>query len=92
MDSRRRWTQVHEQNRKAWDRLVEKQNRFARPANDRDCHDPLSTVDAIGWLEGDVAGKELLCLAAGGGRQGAIYAAAGSAGYRGRYQSGHAGT
>jgi ubiquinone/menaquinone biosynthesis C-methylase UbiE len=32
----------------------------------------------MGWLGGDVRGKRLLCLAAGGGRQGPIYAAAGA--------------
>ena len=78
MDSQRSWTQAYEQNRKAWDRLVEKRNRFARPASDQDCHDPLGTVDGLGWLGGDVKGKELLCLAAGGGRQSAIYASAGA--------------
>jgi ubiquinone/menaquinone biosynthesis C-methylase UbiE len=78
METQRSWTQVHEQNRKAWDRLVEKRNRFARPASDQDCHDPLAAVDGLGWLGGDIAGKELLCLAAGGGRQSAIYASAGA--------------
>jgi SAM-dependent methyltransferase len=78
MESQRSWTQAHEQNRKAWDRLVEKRNRFARPASDQDCHDPLGTVDGLGWLGGHVKGQELLCLAAGGGRQSAIYASAGA--------------
>ena len=30
------------------------------------------------WLSGGVAGRRLLCLAAGGGRQSAFYAAAGA--------------
>ena len=78
MDSQPSWTHVHEQNRKAWDRLVDRRNRFARPASDQDCHDPLAAVDGLGWLGGNVEGKELLCLAAGGGRQSAIYASAGA--------------
>ncbi len=39
---------------------------------------PLGTVDGLGWLGGSVQGKRLLCLAAGGGRQSALYAAAGA--------------
>ena len=78
MDSQSSWTHVHEQNRKAWDRLVDQRNRFARPASDQDCHDPLAAVDGLGWLGGNIEGKELLCLAAGGGRQSAIYASAGA--------------
>ena len=78
MDSQPSWTHVHEQNRKAWDRLVDRRNRFARPASDQDCHDPLAAVDGLGWLGGNIEGKERLCLAAGGGRQSAIYASAGA--------------
>ena len=59
---------AREQNRQAWNRLVEKKNRFTRPAKDEDLVDPLGTVDAIGWLGGDIRGLKLLCLAAGGGK------------------------
>ena len=65
-------------NRQAWDRLVEKKNRFTRPAKDEDLVDPLSTVDAIGWLGGNIRGLKLLCLAAGGGKHAVIYAEAGA--------------
>lgn len=68
----------HWHNRTAWDRLAKKQDRLARPARDVDFNDPLASVDGMGWLGGDVRGKRLLCLAAGGGRQGPIYAAAGA--------------
>jgi SAM-dependent methyltransferase len=68
---------VHDHNRRAWDERALAARRFARPARDEDLADPLSQLDARGWL-GDVAGKELLCLAAGGGRQSAQYAAAGA--------------
>lgn len=64
-------------NRAAWDRLVAKQSGFTRPADDETVRDNLATVDPLGWLGGDVRGKRILCLAAGGGRQGPIYAAAG---------------
>lgn len=57
--------------------MVHKGQRFARPAKDKDLVDPLKTLDPLGWL-GDVRGQRLLCLAAGGGRQSAMYAIAGA--------------
>jgi SAM-dependent methyltransferase len=65
-------------NRKAWDALVRARDRFARPATDEDFANPLATVDGAGWLGPSIAGKRLLCLASGGGRQSALYAAAGA--------------
>ncbi len=67
----------NEQNRRAWDSLVHQGDRLTRPARDEDFRDPLATVDGLGWLGGDIRGKHVLCLAAGGGRQSALYAAAG---------------
>lgn len=68
----------HWHNRAAWDRLAKKQDRLARPARDVDFANPLQSVDGPGWLGGNITGKRVLCLAAGGGRQGPIYAAAGA--------------
>ena len=68
----------HEQNRRAWDDLVRAKQGFTRPARDEDFVDPLKTVDGAGWLGGDIRGRKVLCLAAGGGRQSALYAAAGA--------------
>jgi SAM-dependent methyltransferase len=68
---------IHEHNRRAWDALVRQEQRFTRPARDEDFRDPLAAVDANGWLGSSIAGKRVLCLAAGGGRQSALYAAAG---------------
>ena len=68
----------HWHNRAAWDRLAQQKDRLATPAKDEDFNDPLAGVDSMGWLGGDVRGKRLLCLAAGGGRQGPIYSAAGA--------------
>lgn len=56
-------------NRAAWDRLAD-DARFAGPI-------PLSPDGVDPWL-GDLRGKDLLCLAAGGGRQGPLHAAAGA--------------
>lgn len=69
---------AREHNRRAWDTLVRNKQRFTTPAADDDLRDPLGTSDPLGWLGGDVSGKRLLCLASGGGRQSAIYAAAGA--------------
>lgn len=68
----------HWHNRAAWDQLAKIQDRLAKPARDDDFADPLKTVDAKGWLGPDITGRRVLCLAAGGGRQGPIYAAAGA--------------
>lgn len=69
---------ARDQNRRAWDALVRKKQCFTTPAADEDLRDPLGTTDALGWLGGSVAGKRLLCLASGGGRQSALYATAGA--------------
>ena len=65
-------------NRNAWQRLAEAGHRFAKPARDDDFANPLASVDGPGWLGGNIHGWNVLCLAAGGGRQGPIYAAAGA--------------
>lgn len=69
---------AHSHNRRAWDEMVKDRQRFTRPARDEDFADPLKTVDGLGWLGGDIRGKRLLCLAAGGGKHGPLYAAAGA--------------
>lgn len=71
-------TTPHDHNRKAWDARVRRAARFTRPAADQEFADPLGAVDAAGWLGGSIAGRRVLCLAAGGGRHGALYAAAGA--------------
>ncbi len=68
---------IHDHNRRAWDSRAKNKERFARPAPDEQFSDPFKQVDPRGWL-GDIAGKRVLCLAAGGGRQSALYAAAGA--------------
>lgn len=71
-------TPAHDHNRRAWDDMVLKGQRFTRPAKDAQFVDPLSQVDPLGWLGGDIRGKRCLCLAAGGGKHGPIYASAGA--------------
>src|SRR6187431_3608213 len=65
-------------NRRAWDEMAAKGQRFTRAAADADFVNPLATVDKSGWLGGDIRGKKVLCLAAGGGKHGPLYAAAGA--------------
>lgn len=68
----------HEHNRRAWDERARRGQRFASPARREEFVDPLARVDASGWLGPSIRGRRLLCLAAGGGRHGPLYAAAGA--------------
>jgi SAM-dependent methyltransferase len=68
----------HDHNRRAWDGMVREKQRFTIPARDEDFVDPLAKLDPLGWLGGDIRGRRLLCLAAGGGKHGPLYAAAGA--------------
>lgn len=68
---------VLKHNRAAWDRMAQAEHVLARPARDEEFCDPLRVVDASRWLGASIAGWKVLCLAAGGGRHGPLYAAAG---------------
>ncbi len=65
-------------NKSAYDRLAKQGSIFARCATDQECQRPLATLDSRGWLPKTVAGLNVLCLAAGGGWQSILYAAAGA--------------
>ena len=69
---------VSEHNRRAWDARVHQGQAFTKPAEEADFLNPLAAIDAPGWLSGNIQDQELLCLAAGGGRQAPLYAAAGA--------------
>jgi SAM-dependent methyltransferase len=68
----------HDHNQRAWDEMVRDKQRFTVPARDDDFVEPLKKLDPLGWLNGDIRGRHLLCLAAGGGKHGPLYAAAGA--------------
>ncbi|MEL6111067.1 MAG: class I SAM-dependent methyltransferase [Planctomycetota bacterium] len=51
---------------------------LCRPATEEELSRPLSVIDQAGWLGESIAGQKVLCLAAGGGRQSSLYAAAGA--------------
>jgi SAM-dependent methyltransferase len=71
-------------NSRAWDRLAAAGAALARPAADEAFGDPRGWLGGGGpegrrpWLPASLAGLELLCLAAGGGKHGPLYAAAGA--------------
>jgi SAM-dependent methyltransferase len=66
-------------NRDAWNARAREQAVFTRPATDVELANPLGTLDPRGWFGSDVAGKRVLCLGAGGGRHGPLFAKAGAA-------------
>lgn len=57
---------------------MRRRQRFTRPAADDDFADPTAATDGAGWLPPNLAGLRVLCLAAGGGKQSALYAALGA--------------
>ena len=65
-------------NEQAWDRMARTDHRLTRLASQSDLENPLAAVDGAGWLGDNIRGMTVLCLAAGGGRQGPLYAAAGA--------------
>tara|TARA_R110002111_G_scaffold256979_2_gene324614 strand:+ start:103644 stop:104441 length:798 start_codon:yes stop_codon:yes gene_type:complete len=65
-------------NRAAWNRLAEIRSQFTKVATDEECRAPLKTLDSRGWLPSSVEGKQVLCLASGGGWQSILYASAGA--------------
>lgn len=69
---------IHDQNRRAWDERALRRAWHTEPAGDSDFTNPLAAVDDCGWLGGNVRGRRILCLAAGGGRHGPLLAAAGA--------------
>lgn len=65
-------------NRSAWNRLADSGSQFAQTATDKECREPLRTLDSRGWIPASVAGLNVLCLAGGGGWQSVLYATAGA--------------
>ena len=75
--------QVLHHNARAWDRLADSQASLTRPAVDAAFTDPRTWLGSGGtagrsWLPDRLDGLEVLCLAAGGGKHGPLYAAAGA--------------
>ncbi len=70
--------EILRKNRQVYDAMAQAGDPLCRPAKDQELANPLATVDGAGWLGRSIAGQHLLCLAAGGGRQSSLYAAAGA--------------
>jgi SAM-dependent methyltransferase len=65
-------------NRRVWNTMALAGHPLTRPATDADLAQPLAALDVAGWLPPELSGVRVLCLAAGGGRQSALFAAAGA--------------
>lgn len=68
----------HAQNAAAYEAMVARDHPLCRPASQNELKDPLGTIDPTGWLGDSIAGRRVLCLAAGGGRHSQLYVAAGA--------------
>jgi SAM-dependent methyltransferase len=69
---------IENRNRQAYDRMVQSKHFLTQPVSPEELANPLATLDAKGWLGGNIRNWNVLCLAAGGGRQGPLYRAAGA--------------
>ena len=65
-------------NKQAWNQMALSGHPLATPVSDAELTNPLKTVDPWGWLGPSIRGWNVLCLAAGGGKHGPLYAAAGA--------------
>lgn len=65
-------------NRQCYQKMTADDAPLCRIVSDEEMADPLKTVDSVGWLGDSIHGWRVLCLAAGGGRQSCLYAAAGA--------------
>ncbi|NDC53510.1 MAG: class I SAM-dependent methyltransferase [Planctomycetia bacterium] len=73
---------VLDHNARAWDALAAEKAALAQPAGDEAFGDPYGWLGGgrpgPPWLPGRLDGVEVLCLGAGGGKHGPLYAAAGA--------------
>ena len=71
-------TEYRDRNRRVWNQLASSGSLFATVATDEEVANPHRTLDGRGWLPASLHGKDVLCLASGGGWQAILYAAAGA--------------
>jgi len=69
---------VLKHNAQAWDARARGGARFAKPATEEQFRDPLAALDSNGWLGSNIRDMQMLCLGAGGGKAGVLFAAAGA--------------
>jgi len=68
---------LHRHNKERWEELAAANVEWARPLLDLDPHTARQEVDPYGVM-GEVRGKDVLCLASGGGQQSAAFAVLGA--------------
>ena len=70
--------QVQRHNREIWNERAQRELPHTEAAGPRAFENPLAAVDPCGWMKGDIRAKRVLCVAAGGGKHGPLFAAAGA--------------
>ena len=70
--------QVYMHNRRVWDERARQRMAHTETAGRKEIKDPLAAADPLGWIERPISGKRVLCLAAGGGKHGPLFARAGA--------------
>ncbi len=65
-------------NRRIWDERARRREVHAQPVTDKDFTNARAILDECGWLPKNLAGLRVLCLAAGGGRHGPLFASLGA--------------
>ena len=68
-------------NKERWEELAQAGVQYSRPFLNLDAHSARQVVDDAGIIQkviGDIAGKDVLCLAGGGGQQSAAFAVLGA--------------
>jgi SAM-dependent methyltransferase len=68
----------HEHNRREWDKRAQLGLAHTEMAGEKQFSDPWTFIDDCGWLGRNVTGKRVLCLAAGGGWHGPLFASVGA--------------
>jgi SAM-dependent methyltransferase len=63
-----------EQNRRVWNERARLQEVHATPAGEKEFRNARAIVDQCGWLPKELGGVPVLCLAAGGGWHGPLFA------------------
>src|SRR5207247_2527072 len=67
-----------EHNRRIWDERVRQLKTHTQPAPEKDFRNARAVLDECGWLPPIIKGLRVLCLAAGGGRHGPLFASLGA--------------
>jgi SAM-dependent methyltransferase len=71
-------SEAREQNKRAWDDRARQNLPHTEIASDAQFADPWGYIDDCGWLGRNVSGRRVLCLAAGGGWHGPLFAHVGA--------------